>query len=121
MSDCRKRCIVDQCYCSDRKPPLPHQRNKPLLTHLDTCELDMCRNPRTFYLESNNTALTRYCLIRMFPTASYITMRNLANATQTNAGNQVAISVPVIKLMATAEHVWHPPFQPSISLLTRHR
>ncbi|KFZ08670.1 hypothetical protein V502_09220, partial [Pseudogymnoascus sp. VKM F-4520 (FW-2644)] len=46
MSDCTKRCIGDHFYCSD---------------HI--CESDMCRNPRTFYLESQNVVLTRYCPI----------------------------------------------------------
>ncbi|OBT73596.1 hypothetical protein VF21_07308, partial [Pseudogymnoascus sp. 05NY08] len=46
MGDCTKRCIGDHFYCSD---------------HI--CELDMCRNPRTLYLERDNVVLTRYCPI----------------------------------------------------------
>ncbi|ELR03335.1 hypothetical protein GMDG_06082 [Pseudogymnoascus destructans 20631-21] len=46
IGDCSKRCIGDHFYCSD---------------HI--CELDMCRNPRTFYLERDNVVLTRYCPI----------------------------------------------------------
>ncbi|OBT42658.1 hypothetical protein VE00_06077 [Pseudogymnoascus sp. WSF 3629] len=46
MGDCTKRCISDHFYCSD---------------HI--CELDMCRNPRTLYLERENVVLTRYCPI----------------------------------------------------------
>ncbi|KFY64375.1 hypothetical protein V496_03307 [Pseudogymnoascus sp. VKM F-4515 (FW-2607)] len=46
MSDCTKRCIGDHFYCSD---------------HI--CELDMCRNPRTLYLERDKITLTRYCPI----------------------------------------------------------
>ncbi|OBT90479.1 hypothetical protein VE02_01164 [Pseudogymnoascus sp. 03VT05] len=46
MGDCTKRCIGDHFYCSD---------------HI--CELDVCRNPRTLYLERDNVVLTRYCPI----------------------------------------------------------
>lgn len=87
MSDCTKRCIGDHFYCSDRRPSLSIQKSEPQLTLSDICELDMCRHPRTLYLERDKITLTRYCPIRTSPASPYATQMGIRTDNfQMNAG-----------------------------------